>query len=380
MNTIDLVVAVWIALWALLGAARGMTEQVISLLGLAAGAAIGSRAAPHLLPGGRESLWLPLAALVGAVLGAILVQAVLLRLAAPLRRVVAHGPLRPVDAGGGLVVGGALGLALAWLIAAVVLYQPGDAAAGLRDQVQRSSILSEALDVMPPDEVLGVLARIDPFPVIPLPAAALPPPDPSVAAGPASRLAKDRVMELTGRACGLVKQGSGWVVSRDLVATNAHVIAGQHDTRLTTPDGHVLPAQPVYVDAHDDVALLRVNGLDRAPLVLGDAPDAPESVVMMGYPEGGPLRALAATASSPRTVLAPDAYGRGTVPRTVIVTRGNLGPGSSGGPILDSRGRVVAMIFGGTPGGDAGAAVPPAAIRRGLASPLRPVSPGPCAG
>jgi S1-C subfamily serine protease len=288
-------------------------------------------------------------------------------------------PLRAVDQGGGLVVGAALGIALAWMAAAVALYQPGDRVAGLRDQVQRSAILSSALDAVPPDAVLGALARIDPFPVIPLPAAALPPPDPSVLEAPGARLAADSVVQLRGRACGLVKQGSGWVVADDLVATNAHVIAGQRDTTLTGPDGAALPAEPVHVDARNDVALLRADGLDLDPLELGDAPGAAEPVVLLGYPSGGPLVAEAATASAPRTVLVPDAYGRLSGPRVVVVTRGTLGPGSSGGPVIDRRGRVVAMIFGGDADGESGAAVPPGPIREGLGSALRPVPAGPCA-
>src|SRR5262245_52579193 len=309
-----------------------MTEQLLSLAGLAIGAAAGSRLAPYLLPGGGESVWLPLAALGAAIVGALIVQAVLLQLAAPLRRRVGRHPLRRADQAGGLVVGAAIGIALAWLAGAVALYQPGDGATGIRDQVQRSSILSAALRAVPPDRLLGALARIDPFPVIPLPAAALPPPDESVLRDPVALGARGSVVQVRGRACGLVKQGSGWVVGDGLVATNAHVIAGEDDTLLIPPGGPSLPAEPVFVDARNDVALLRAPALRLRPLRLGDPPGEPESVVLMGYPNGGPLVAEAATAAPSRTVIAPDAFGRDRGPRGVVVTRGTLGPGSRGGP------------------------------------------------
>ena len=379
MSLVDVVVLVWIAAWAALGAGRGMVDQVLSLAGLAVGALVGSRLAPALLPDGRESVWLPLVALAGAVVGAVLAQALLFLLAAPLRRRVQRGAARHVDQGGGLVLGAAMGLALAWLVAAVVVVQPSDRAAGLLDQVRRSSILQEALSAVPPDRVLGALARIDAFALIPLPPAALPPPDPALAGGPAARRAQGAVVELRGRACGVIRQGSGWVVGRDLVATNAHVIAGQDDTQALVPGGGPSrDAEPVYVDAANDVALVRVEDVGVAPLTLGDAPRAPEPVVLLGYPGGGPLRAEAATAAPPRTVFAPDAYGRGSSPRSVIVTRGSLGPGSSGGPVIDASGEVVAMIFGGTDDGRSGAAVPPAPIRRALQAPHVPTDPGPC--
>jgi S1-C subfamily serine protease len=379
MSPVDAVVIAWIVAWAVLGAGRGLVEQSLSLTGLVAGALAGSRLAPSLLPGGRESVWLPLVALAGAAVGAALAQAALLLLAAPLRRRVQRGAARHVDRGGGLLLGAALGLAFAWLAAAVIVFQPAERTAGLRDQVRRSEILREALSVVPPDRVLGALARIDAFTLIPLPAAALPPPDPALAGGPVARRAQGSVVELRGRACGVIRQGTGWVAAPGLVATNAHVVAGQGDLQALIPgQGPSRDAQPVYVDAAADVALVRVDGMGAAPLPLGDAPRRPEAVVMLGYPGGGPLRAEAATAAPPRTVLAPDAYGDGVSPRSVVVTRGSLGPGSSGGPLLDAGGEVVGMIFGGSEDGGAGAAVPPGPIRRALAAPHAPRPPGPC--
>ena len=132
------------------------------------------------------------------------------------------------------------------------------------------------------------------------------------------------------------------------------------------------------MDPDNDVALVRVDGLDLSPLTLGSTSSTPQSVTLLGYPKGGPLTALAGTAAPPRTVITTNAYGKGGTVRSVVVTRGTLGPGSSGGPIVDASGRVVAMIFGGSEDGASGAAVPLTAIRTALAARLRPVSSGPC--
>ena len=35
---------------------------------------------------------------------------------------------------------------------------------------------------------------------------------------------------MLGTACGLGIEGSGWVAGNGLVVTNAHVVAGEHDT------------------------------------------------------------------------------------------------------------------------------------------------------
>jgi S1-C subfamily serine protease len=268
-----------------------------------------------------------------------------------------------------------------WLVSATVVYQAGDRFGNtLREELQRSAIVRASLEAVPPDRVLGTLARINPFPAIPFPVGALPEPDPAVLADPAARAAAGSVVQLRGRACGIGRQGSGWVLRPDLVATNAHVVAGQDATTVRTPDGRTLTGRAVYLDARNDVALIRVPGLAGRPLPLGRAPQAPTSVVLMGYPGDGPLRATAGTASPPRTVIAPDGFGGSPGPRSVVMMRGNLGPGSSGGPVVGPGGTVVAMIFGGTPGEDQGAAVPPGPIARGLESPLQPVDTGPCIG
>ena len=132
------------------------------------------------------------------------------------------------------------------------------------------------------------------------------------------------------------------------------------------------------MDGTNDIAVLRVDGLGLPELRLGDAPGGAESVTLLGYPGGGPLTARAGTASAPRTAITSDAYGNQGTVRSIIVTRGTLGPGSSGGPIVDDAGRVVAMIFGGAEDGSSGAAVPPKAIRAALGARLHPVSSGPC--
>ena len=61
---------------ALGGLRRGLIASGLSLAGLAGGAYFGSRYRPHLLHGGAVSAWTPIAALAGAVVGALLLQAV----------------------------------------------------------------------------------------------------------------------------------------------------------------------------------------------------------------------------------------------------------------------------------------------------------------
>lgn len=377
MTLVDLVVIGVALVFALVGASRGLTALALALAGLLAGAWLGARLAPLVLPEGQESPWLPLVALGGALLGATLVRGLVLSLSAPLRALVVRGPLRGLDRAGGVVAGAALGLALVWLAAVAALFPPGGVA---REELGRSTIVRALVEAVPPDRVLGALHAIDPRPL--LPGLALPPVeiDPSLADQPVARAAAASAVRISGRACGVGVNGSGWVAAQGLVVTNAHVIAGGGSPSLRTQDGGSTRGEVVHVDAADDIALVRAPGLGAPALALAER-TRPTAAVILGYPGGGPLRVDPGSAGSPVQVLAPGGFGGIPRPRTIVPLRGPLAPGSSGGPVIDPQGRVIAMVFGGRPGGSGGAGVPASAIREALDAPRDgPVDTGPCPG
>ena len=377
MTVVDLVVLVWVGLAALQGAARGLSTQVVSLVGLAVGGLAGSRMAPLFLEEGAKSPWLPVAALVGAVVGAMLFQLVVTSLVSRLGFFL-PAPVRLIDSVGGALFGAVVGLAIVWLVAVVVLQQPS---LGLRKQVQRSEVLPRLVEAVPPRTVLHALGRFDPLPLIgAIPGEGLPPPDPSVARSPRSRLAARAVVKVLGTACGLGLEGSGWVVGRSLVATNAHVIAGERDTRVLVPNGKNLRARPVHVDALNDIALLRVPSLGVTPLRTAPPVETFRPVALLGYPENGPLVSVPGTAGPPRRIVGVDAYGRGPRLRVVVPLRGPIRRGDSGGPAIDRSGRVVTMMFAGVRGGRGGLGVPVDLVTKAARGRLHLVSSGPCTG
>ena len=70
------------------------------------------------------------------------------------------GALSALDSVGGLFTGVATGLALCWVVGAVLLYAPATA---LRHYAQESVILSAINDELPPERLMDALARVDPF-------------------------------------------------------------------------------------------------------------------------------------------------------------------------------------------------------------------------
>jgi uncharacterized membrane protein required for colicin V production len=374
VNAADLLLLLAVAALSIVGAHRGLAVQALSLGGLALGAVVGSLVAPFFFP--DNSAWLPIAGLVGALVGAFFLGTLAVALGRPVRLALAARPaLVTVDRLGGILLGGLTALAIGWLVAVLALHQP---ALGLRAEVRQSVLLPRLLRAVPPDSVLQALNRFDPLPLLPGLEEALPPPDASVLESEAALAAADSVLKVEGTACGVGTQGSGWVVRAGLVATNAHVVAGHQETRVLAPNGQILPARAVHVDVSNDIALLRVRGLEAGALVVETRADLPASVVLLGYPRNGPLTAIAGTAGNVRTVITADAYGRRPRPRAVVPLRGQVQPGESGGPVVDRRGRVVAMIFGGSEEGRGGFAVPVDLVVRAASERLRPVDSGPC--
>jgi S1-C subfamily serine protease len=195
-----------------------------------------------------------------------------------------------------------------------------------------------------------------------------------------TRAAQAAVVKVLGTSCGLGVSGSGWVVGPGLVATNLHVVTGEHDTHVLVPNGRDLPARLVHADARNDVALLRVPGLATAPLRAAPVRDEPRPVALLGYPGNGPLVAAPGTAGTPRRLLGQNAYGDGPVLREVVSLRGVVRRGDSGGPAVDRRGRVVAMMFAATRGERGGLGIPVEIVEEAAKSRLRPVEPDECAG
>jgi S1-C subfamily serine protease len=362
----------WFALAiVLLGAAAGLQRGLIlsafSLAGLAGGAYAGARIAPYLLSGGAGSRWTPLAGLLGAVLGAALLQVGALLAASFVRGGLRLTPLRLIDSTGGFVLGAAAGLAIVWVgAAAASQLSPGQTR--LSRDLHRSWIVQRLDSALPPRTLLNLLEAIDPFPSIATgPAAPTLPPSTGVLRNRAIRASLTRVVKVLGTACGAGVEGSGWFAGRDLVVTAAHVVAGEHGTSVQLPgESFTRSATVVAFDSRNDVAVLLVSGVGERPLPFA-APRDGASAVIAGYPLDGNLTATPGRVGRTATVLTQDALGHGPVSRTITAVAGNVEHGNSGGPVIDTAGAVEGEIFAARVGSASGYAVPSTIVRADLA-------------
>ena len=382
MTTLDWMILAATLLFAVAGYFRGFIVGVLSLSGFVAGAIAGTRLADALLGGGGASPYAPLFGLFGALTAGAILALGLEGIGVRLRRGLRLPFLGVVDGVLGALLSATLALGIAWVLGAVVLALPGTGS--LRAEVRRSAILRRLDELMPPSGVvLNALARIDPLPAIAGGAAAVAAPPAAFANLPAVGRVRGSVVRVIGTACGLGIEGSGWVIGRDEVVTNAHVVAGESDTTVQVGGEFPgIPAIPILFDPRNDVAILRVPGLDLPALSLARDPAAETPGAILGYPLDGPFAVAPARIGVTQDVETEDAYGRGPLPRLLTAVRGQIRPGNSGGPVIDRSGAVISTIFAATtsPGPAGGYGVANATIRADLARVRGRVSDEGCTG
>jgi S1-C subfamily serine protease len=315
----------------------------------------------------------------GLLVGAVLAMS-LEGFGARLRNRFADSPaFTAMDGVLGAVLTAAVGLGVVWILGALAV---SGGSPDLRREVRKSVVIQQLNTVMPPSgPLLNALARFDPFPRINGPEVKVAPPRAGITSDPDVEAAQASVVKIIGTACGLGVEGSGWVAGQGLVVTNAHVVAGEQDTRvLVRGEGPPLRAQAVAFNSHDDIAVLRVEGLQAGALRIAANARRGSSAAILGFPRNGPYDVRPARVGETRRVVTQDAYGEGPVTRTIVSLRGLVRSGNSGGPLVNADGAVVGTIFAATTTGVAGGyAVPNSVVRDALAGASGPVSTGDCA-
>jgi len=131
----------------------------------------------------------------------------------------------------------------------------------------------------------------------------------------------DAVLRVQNDACRV--EGSGFIVSRRYVVTNAHVVAGDA-TPVIVERGRRFQADVVAFVARADIAVLRVDDLlGRSMPLASFRIQTRANTFFLGFPRGGPLTATDATVTR---VFA------GAGPVDVYVLQGPVRHGNSGGP------------------------------------------------
>lgn len=154
----------------------------------------------------------------------------------------------------------------------------------------------------------------------------------------------------SGQASG---EGSGIILSSDgLILTNNHVVAAAGDegrTRatVTLSDGRTAPFAVVGTDPADDIAVIRVQGLDNlTPISIGSSKDLKvgQNVVAIGSPLGlqGTVTTGIISALNRPVATGDEQTGQHSV-MNAIQTDAAINPGNSGGALVDMSGNLIGV-------------------------------------
>ncbi len=352
MNALDWLLVVLVAAYALSGYWQGFITGAFATAGLLLGGLFGVWLAPVALGDASPSLMVSLGALFIVILAASLGQAGLQLLGARLRERITWQPVRAVDAAGGALLSAMAVLLVAWALGVAVSGSRIDKVTPL---VRDSAVLGKVNAALPQsagnvlrafNDVVGASffpRYLEPFA-----------PERIVEVGPGPRRlltdpdvvrAQPNVLKIRGsNDCGRGIEGTGFVYAPDRLMTNAHVVAGV-DAPEVEIDGTTEQAVVVYYNPDLDIAVLSLDTGGLAGLPFDNAAKEKDGVAILGYPQDGPYDVQVGRIRSEQRLRSPDIYGQGTVIREVFSVRGLVRPGNSGGPIVDSDGDVVGVVF-----------------------------------
>jgi S1-C subfamily serine protease len=137
--------------------------------------------------------------------------------------------------------------------------------------------------------------------------------------------------------------GSGFIISSDgYIITNYHVINEAEEIHITLPNGEELPAQLIGQDPPTDIAVIKIyaDNLNAIEFGNSDQLQAGQIAIAIGNPLGFQCSVTAGILSALGRTLRTES---GRLIDDIIQTDAALNPGNSGGPLVDSQGRVIGV-------------------------------------
>jgi S1-C subfamily serine protease len=351
MNIVDVIILLFLVSAIVRGFEIGSIRQIFSAIGLFGGLLLGAWIEPHFVHFAHTELsrsWLAMGITCGTALIFLIIGEYL---GVYLKSKLMRYKIDKFDRGFGTLVGAVTLLATVWIICGVLVNLPFP---GMQSELKDSGIIRLLNRHLPsaPNVVADLSHVIDPngFPkvFIGLEPAPL---NPNVSLPPLGKLTsvvlKDEpsVVKIEGQGCGGIVEGSGFIVAPNIVVTNAHVIAGvSHPYIVDQDDDHA--ASVIWFDPDLDIAVLSTNNLSGSSLLIANTTfkDGTDGAVL-GFPGGGNFDATPAVVLDDFTAAGRNIYDQGNTNRDVYEIKATVIPGNSGGPLINTSGAVIGVVF-----------------------------------
>ena len=356
MNWVDYVLLVIVALAGINGLRRGAAVQVLSFGGLLLGLVLGALLAPTVARAVHGKSAKAIVAVIVLIGVATIVGGLGRLLGARSGRFLQRLRLGPVDSVFGVAVAVVVALIVTWVVA--ILLQNSQFST-LDRSLQQSRIVRALDAALPP--IPTVFAGMERFLAqngFPIVFTGLPPQTAAPVSLPTDASARAAVLraegptvQVAGTGCGVIQEGSGFVVAPGLVVTNAHVVAGIATPFVIDSAGRHATSVALF-DPRLDIAVLRVHGLTDAVLPVDSSVVARGTTgVVLGFPGGGPLTPRKAGVAAAFQAVGLDIYGSSQTTREIYQLDAVVQPGNSGGPLVASGdpgvadGTVIGVVF-----------------------------------
>lgn len=356
--TFDLIAVAIIAVFAAYGWTSGFLSSMFGLVGAVIGVVIERLTLPLVLRAVGDT---HLRFIIGFIYGFVVVilMAMIAQIIGLYLRDRMNLKKSRLSRSGGMICHILLAGVVMWVFFAPLSVQP----TSTMGELMRQSKVSSTLQALAPEpaqaipHLLDAAARTASLQQIDARASQLsgeaPIPDVAMFTDPHVVKARRSVVKIVGDAvdCGRRLEGTGFVYSPGLIATNAHVVAGARTISVNTVKGK-FEATPVVFDPLRDIAVLWVPGISTAKLVLPallpveDGPTPGAAIAMPGFPNNGPYRITPGRVLEQFILRAPGIYGTTMVERQAYAILGGVSSGNSGGPLLNAEGRYLGMVFG----------------------------------
>lgn len=351
LNWVDLVIVISLLLFTLQGVRLGFLAQAFSLAGFFGTLFLAGWIFPQLLDIDNQPLRTSLNAtlvLLAAVTAGLVCLSVghNIHWSFKIGKLQDKQKLRIIESSLGGLTAFVGTLIAVWLVGIGISRLPFE---GLSNSVSDAKIVQQLTEHMPP--MPAVFAQIDKQidPNAPPFVTAQPEPQASFEYSEAdvkTATAKGNrsLVRITSFGCGGLISGSGFVAGPNLVATNAHVIAGVKRPIIKYGD-HSYAGVPVFFNPSLDIAVLRTENLDAPALPFANTtvPDD-TTVAVLGFP-GGNYRAAPGIIRQTLNIAAPNIYSFGSFTREAYAIQAKVDQGSSGGPVVLPNGHAAGMIF-----------------------------------